>query len=85
MNNDQKQLLKFISQVSFSLVDTGLFLDTHPCDRDALDYYQVLKKQRRDAVREYTSKYGPLLMDQVDSDSTWTWTDTPWPWECQNQ
>ena len=81
MNKEQHQLLKYISQVSFALTDTTLFLDTHPCDQDALDYYQMVKKQRQDALDEYNSKYGPLLIDRVECDKYWTWTDSPWPWE----
>ena len=45
MSKDQMRLLKFISQVSFSLTETNLYLDTHPCDKVALSYYQMVKKQ----------------------------------------
>jgi spore coat protein JB len=82
MSKEQHQLLKHISQVSFALTDTTLFLDTHPCDQNALDYYQLVRKERQEALREYTMKYGPLLVDQVECGSEWAWTDSPWPWEC---
>ena len=39
MSKDQMRLLKFISQVSFALTETNLYLDTHPCDKVALSYY----------------------------------------------
>lgn len=81
MTKEQHQLLKYISQVSFALIDTALFLDTHPCDQEALCYYHQMKKKRQESVAEYSSKYGPLLLDQVESDNYWAWTDTPWPWE----
>ena len=81
MSKDQMRLLKFISQVSFSLTETNLYLDTHPCDKVALSYYQMVKKQRQEAVEEYSRKYGPLLADQVDGKDYWTWVETPWPWE----
>ena len=32
MSKDQMRLLKYISQVSFALTETNLYLDTHPCD-----------------------------------------------------
>ena len=41
MSKDQMRLLKFISQVSFALTETNLYLDTHPCDKVALSYYQI--------------------------------------------
>ena len=58
MSKDQMRLLKFISQVSFSLTETNLYLDTHPCDKVALSYYQMVKKQRQEAVEEYSRQYG---------------------------
>ena len=48
MSKDQMRLLKYISQVSFALTETNLYLDTHPCDKVALSYYQMVKKQRED-------------------------------------
>lgn len=81
MTQEQHKLLKHISQVSFALVDTVLFLDTHPCDEKALDYYHKVKKQREEAVDEYSRKYGPLLNDRVECEDYWTWVETPWPWE----
>lgn len=44
MNQDKNKLLLYISQVSFAIDELVLFLDTHPCDKDALAYYQELKK-----------------------------------------
>ena len=61
--------------------DTVLFLDTHPCDKEALCYYEQLKKERRDAVREYTQKYGPLSKYDVEDSCYWEWVKDPWPWE----
>ena len=40
MNQDKNKLLLYISQVSFGIDELVLFLDTHPCDQDALAYYQ---------------------------------------------
>lgn len=81
MTKEQHKLLQYISQISFALTDTTLFLDTHPCDREALEYYQTVKKQRKEAVKEYSQKYGPLLVDQVECGKYWSWVEQPWPWE----
>ena len=61
--------------------DTVLFLDTHPCDKDALCYYNKLKKEREEAVNEYTQKYGPLSKYDVPDSCYWEWVKDPWPWE----
>ena len=50
MTNEQHQLLMYIDQISFALDDTVLFLDTHPCDTEALAYYQELKEERKMAM-----------------------------------
>ena len=49
MNREKHNLLAYITQVSFAIDDTVLFLDTHPCDKDALCYYNKLKKEREEA------------------------------------
>lgn len=81
MSKEQYLLLKHITNVSFALTEAVLFLDTHPCDQEALEYYHMMKEQRREAVEKYSEKYGPLLNDQVQCDKYWTWVETPWPWE----
>lgn len=82
---NQAQLFNYINEISFSLNDTVLFLDSHPCDEDALAYYQSLKEMRNKALKQYTKLYGPLLNDDVTADNEWQWVMTPWPWEggCQ--
>ncbi|MCD7826652.1 MAG: spore coat protein CotJB [Clostridiaceae bacterium] len=82
MNMNQKQLLMYIDQVSFAIDDLILFLDTHPCDKDALDYYQKLRKMRKEAVRQYTTEFGPLTITENENECYWDWVKTPWPWEC---
>ncbi|MEE0568070.1 spore coat protein CotJB [Clostridium sp.] len=44
MNNDQNKLLRFIYEVGFAIDDVVLYLDTHPCDKQALEYYENYKK-----------------------------------------
>ncbi len=78
---NQKQLLMYITQVSFALDDVVLFLDTHPCDKDALEYYQKTKELREEAVNKYNREFGPLTTDSVNDSYRWSWVDAPWPWE----
>ena len=81
MERAENELMKYIYEVSFALNDITLYLDTHPCDKEALEYYHKYKKQRHEAVREYEKCYGPLLNYDVNCDERWTWVDGPWPWE----
>lgn len=79
---DRERLLQFISEVSFAILDVGLYLDTHPCDDEALAYYEKYKQLRKEAMREYTKCFGPLLATDVSVDcGKWQWVEGPWPWE----
>ena len=80
-NQGQQRLFRFIMEVSFALEDVVLYLDTHPCDKDALCYYEQYRNMRKQAVEEYTRMYGPLCSKDVDNTNYWKWVNTPWPWE----
>ena len=85
-NTNQAKLLRFIHEVGFALDDATLYLDTHPCDMQAMEYYNNYKKVYKQAVDEYTKFYGPLNIRNVSANNScnnnyWTWVNTPWPWE----
>lgn len=79
---NQKQLLMHLSQVSFAVTEAVLYLDTDPCDKEAMEYYQKMKQLRKEALDEYQRKFGPLQSDSNYDECSWVWTETPWPWEC---
>ena len=82
--SDTSQILQALDQSSFALDDVTLYLDTHPMDRDALNYYQYVKSLRNQAMNAYMDQYGPLMKDQENSTTSWTWVKGPWPWEGGN-
>ena len=59
------ELLDWINTVSFVCDDTKLFLDTHPCNTEALEFYEEFKNQRMQALQEYAKYYGPLTLDTM--------------------
>ena len=77
----KNELLKMITEVSFVMDELRLYLDTHPDDQKALDYYEKQRKMRDDYIKEYTTKYGPLRFYDVTDKNKWTWVNDPWPWE----
>lgn len=81
LRNDAKELLDLIRMLGFNMFDAVLFLDTHPGNQQALEHYQKYHKLMQQAVQEYTTYFGPLTSDDVNSNNEWTWTETPWPWE----
>lgn len=83
-NMTEKQKLRnFINETSFAIDDVVLYLDTHPTDPEALEYYKKYRDLYQQAAYEYTEKYGPITADNVSVDNKWTWTECPWPWEME--
>ena len=75
-------LLNWINIVSFAVDDVKLFLDTHPCNQDALAYFEEYKCLRNKALKEYAKYYGPLTVDTADTPCNhWNWVNEPWPWQ----
>lgn len=80
-NSSREELMKIITESSFAMYDLILFLNTHPCDTEALCLYKDYKKIYKMAVEEYTETFGPLSSNNVRIDNKWTWIESPWPWE----
>ena len=76
-------LLQQINEISFAVDDMLLYLDTHPEDKKALNYFTDISNQRNKLMDEYARKYGPLTIDEAvsDSESIWKWSQQPFPWE----
>ncbi len=82
MKQNQQQMLNYVNSVSFAVTEANLYLDTHPCDQEALDYFRHYNKLRGKALKEYADAYGPLTLDTNSNCSdTWEWVQNPWPWQ----
>lgn len=79
--NDRKTLLHRIQVCDFALNEAGLFLDTHPNDKAALEYYSRYLQMSKDARDEYVKKFGPITTRDYNGEASWKWVDDPWPWE----
>ncbi len=79
--NAQQSLLRRLQIQGFALDDVKLFLDTHPDNQLALDYYNKYQAMRDQTYKEYTDTYGPMSAERANVTDRWTWVDTPWPWE----
>ena len=60
---DKKKLLNYIDAVSFALIDTNLYLDTHPNDKKAMDHFNQYQKARK---------------QDIDDHFTWATDSWPW-------
>lgn len=83
MRRERESLLCKIRAYDFALTDVGLFLNTHPTCRSAMNYYRKYKKLYEQAVSDYNARFGPLTSKQVESCECWTWTEAPWPWQME--
>lgn len=81
--NEREALLQKLSTLQFAAWELHLYLDTHPCDKDALELQEKYQKMSGEIKRMYESKYGPLT---ARSGSGEVWLKNPWPWnfsECE--
>ena len=76
----KQALMNQINEFGFALDDILLFLDTHPNDAAAMDYYRNAAAMKRQASDLYQSQFGPLMIDSVYGNH-WDWINDPWPWE----
>ena len=80
---NRTRLLQEINEVSFAVVDILLFLDTHPCDKKAMEFYRNAASRRRELMTLYAREFGPLTVDDAleSEGDTWKWMEQPFPWE----
>ena len=81
MKNCKCKYLRYIQSLTFALHETVLYLNGHPCDKEALAYYHKTKARLLEATAEFEAKYGPLTYKGVCDNDVWTWIKGPWPWE----
>ena len=70
-----------VYETNFVLYDLMLYLDTHPEDTKALEYYRKAREDWKQARCAYVEHFGPLTFDDVTGEDRWNWIDRPWPWE----
>jgi len=83
MNPEERKLMKRIQMLGFALYDTQLYLNTHPDDPNALNYFRKTQRLYNMAVDEYSQKFGPLNIATANIKNKWTWIDKPWPWQVE--
>jgi len=81
MMNNKEQMLFDIGIIDFVLVDLMEYLDTHPFDQAAMDYFNHYAKIKNQMVKEFSQKYYPLTKDLAESNKEWRWGSAPLPWE----
>lgn len=75
---DKCKLMRKISAVEFAAWELHLYLDTHPCDKKALEMQRKYAERAEELREEYVESYGPLNYKEGSGKS---WVKNPWPWE----
>ena len=65
MADNRRELLDEINRVSFAVNDVTLFLNTHPDNQEALEYFEKCNKKRQAALRKYADQYAPVTVDSA--------------------
>ena len=82
--NNTAQVKRQMAQSCFAVHEAVLYLDTHPNDQNALEYYRRKQQQLIQASDSYQNVVGPTRACAVDTSSgSWQWVETPWPWETE--
>ena len=79
--NQKEELYLDIGIVSFTLLELAMFLDTHPNDRTAMEYFNHYVRIKNQLEREFSMKYYPLNLSMAESNKEWRWGMAPLPWE----
>ena len=81
--NEQQKLLHDIGILGFVVIELTLYLDTHPTDRNAMEYLNHYNRMSNQAKKEYARKFGPLTVALADTSdcNDWNWATLPMPWE----
>ena len=78
---DRCKMLEWVQALCFVVVDMQLYLDTHPCDQEALAYHREAVENYEKAKRQFEDAFGPLTANASLDCDRWAWADMPLPWE----
>ena len=80
MNTDA--LMREVQIAQFSLIETRLYLDTHPCDTEAVNALAYYSEKLSAAVDRYEKECGMLTAEGFDRED-FDWVKHPFPWETE--
>ena len=78
---NQKELYEWIMMLGFCAVDMMLYLDTHPDDEEALNYFNQCNALYNAAKQSYQEQFGLLNAFSEQERFSWDWNTAPMPWE----
>ncbi|MGN0430966.1 MAG: spore coat protein CotJB [Lachnospiraceae bacterium] len=80
-SSEQNRMLMDIGIIDFTLVELTLYLDTHPHDKQAMEYFNHYARIKNQMVKDFSMRYYPLTKDVSTETREWQWALAPMPWE----
>ena len=84
MNAVKVSLMRDVQTAQFALIETVLYLDTHPYDCEAMKALEKYREKYAEAVEKYEESCGALYAASI-SDIPYDWVKTPFPWETEDK
>lgn len=78
MDKNRESLLMRLSAAQFAAWELHVFLDTHPCNKEALVLRDKYVRECNELKKEYEEKFGPLTPKSATPNR---WLENPWPWD----
>ena len=79
----REETLRRVEMLDFALADVNIFLNNHPNDTAALNFYNQDNQLHKQAVAQFEESFGPMTASGVNIEDGWSWIDKPWPWEME--
>ena len=77
----KEQMLWDIGIVNFVLMELTQYLDTHPADRNVMEYFNHYTRIKNQMEMEFSRRFYPLNLSMAESNREWRWGMAPLPWE----
>lgn len=82
MKKTREEMLECLLATKFAAHELNLYLDTHPCDTEAMELLHEYVHSLEALTAEYEQCFGPLkALSHMDDRTHWQWINSPWPWE----
>ena len=73
-------LMREVQRQAFVVMETKLFLDTHPDCAEAMKVF-ACACEKLEAAKAAYNEAAPLTPCAAADSRNWSWGCTPWPWE----
>lgn len=80
MSKEQYAMLQELMELNFCIIETAMYLDTHPADERAIGLHNSYVARYKKLNEAYNMKFSMLTSEDY-SKCPWEFINSPWPWE----